>query len=608
MTSSEISGNFFPPETSARSAEGVCIPWQFDGERLQRACAGQTSSLMDAPFQTSRSSFGSVLSAAFFFAMVFLLFLDSLHSASVITPEFPGEPSLELLLREHGLEQASEEVLLKFIGDHEDSVGFWIADLKKREEQTLTREYLEFVEREGRADQKALTEFWNRKVAKLQNDRVRDPRRVTDAVLRELGRTGFEISLVGLLNLSDLDERPWVQWKLLASVQEMLLRVDPTKLSNSTMQQIPADRLAPLLRDLDAAVASRWAWRVWEHHKEWLMVSFRDRVPLRSRVWLARAFAAEQPQIASEVFREGLASQDATIRAATEMIVRTGLGGSLPWGTRPDQLLAAILKQKWTSPLPPWAGLPPPLDSPVLLQQAGRRADLVWLSQDGQIKRSQEDVWPLIELPLPNGIFYSRVGDAGREIALTDDEGVSYSRLRGLDERYPSLAFHGGVWAEGSGHAIEYATDGSILWETPLAGADCRRVVPGSRGQILLLGYKKLECRNRRGDILWHLSLEGLDDPREIIAVTENRFLLICTNSIGWLSKDGRYEPILTGLGSAGWVRYHSDHPWVIFDEASCKVIFYDAKLNRELGRLDIDDGPLPNKSRFIVPPAYFPE
>jgi len=123
-----------------------------------------------------------------------------------------------------------------------------------------------------------------------------------------------------------------------------------------------------------------------------------------------------------------------------------------------------------------------------------------------------------------------------------------------------------------------------------------------------LLGHNSIESRNRRGDLLWKTSLKSLNDPRYIVPIDDDRFLVSCGTSVGWLSRDGKYEPILTGFISAGWIRYHPTEPWIIWEGSGSIAIVYDPKAKRELGRVDMDDGWGKGKSRFPFPPTYFPE
>jgi hypothetical protein len=534
------------------------------------------------------------------------LFCGVVSATSYAPLDFPAEPTPAQVLEKNGLAGADEETLLVYLGTHWEAAGYWLPEVTAREQAAISSEFFSRVESRDHDAEALLTNAR----AKLQNDRLADPRRIFDVIVRELGRRGTENSIRTLLSLTTLEEREWVCWKALASVQEILPRVDPTKLDDRTLINISADLVAPLLRDLDAEVASSWAWTFWERQKKLLGGNFvfRSHVRLRSRLWLAKAFAANHPQDASEIFREGLQSQDPALRAATAMIMRSGIGGSLPYNNSADELSKSFQTHKWNPATPLWETLPLPLDRPLLRKLIGGRTDLIWLSRDARVSTSKEDVWPLISDPLLDGVFYSRVGGFWPgEFDLSDAEGRPNSRIRGLKSN-PVVAVHGGLWAlVGHNRVAEFHADGSVLWEC-LIDMNCREVVPTHDGRVILLGYGSMECRDRRGDLLWKTSLKSLDDPRHIVSVADDRFLLSCGKSVGWLTRDGKYDPILKGLGSSGWIRYHPTEPWIIFDGGNGTAIVYDPQAKRELGRFDLDDGGGPGKSRFPFPPTYFPE
>jgi hypothetical protein len=538
------------------------------------------------------------------FLTICFLFCGFAHATSYAPLDFPAEPIPTQLLEKNGLAGAGEETLIRYIQANWDAAGYWIPNVTDREQKTISSEFFKRAEsKDGEAEA-----YLKSARAQLQIDRLADPRRIVDATIRVLGRTGTGKSLPALLAFPTTEEREWVCWKVLATVQEILTRVDPTKLDDRTLMNISADLVAPLLRDLDSEVAKVWAWTLWEHHKEWLRVSFRSKVRLRTRLWLARAFAADHPQQALEVFQEGLQSQDATIRTAAEMIIRSGIGGSHPYDTSSERLTEVFLATKWNLPSRHWEALPLPLDRPLIRTLSGGQTDLIWLSNEAKVTKSIEDVWPLIREPLTKGNFYTRVGDVyPLEYGLSDSDGKITSRFRGLSTT-PVIASHGGLWAlYGKGRMVEFHADGSILWECPV-DSGYRKIVPISSGRVVLLGYKFIECRNRRGDLLWKTMLTSLDDPRDIVPVEEDRFLISCGKSVGWLTRDGKYDPLLSNLISPGWVRYHPSEPWIIKEGGDTSVIIYDPKTKKEMGRVDLDDGWGSGKSRFPFPATYFPE
>jgi hypothetical protein len=521
-----------------------------------------------------------------------------------ITPDFPPEPTPAQLLERNGLPRADEVALLRYVETNWESAGSWIPNITEQEEKKIASEYFRRLD-SANGD---AAEFLKASHDVLQSARLADQRRIVDATIRELGRIGTEISLPRLLILSRQNERKWVCWKVLASVQEILERVDPKKLSFETLMIIPADAIAPLLQDLAPEVASMWAWTLWEHHQKWLSVSFRSKVRLRDRIWMAGAFAAQHPNEAQEVFREGLQSQDPAMRTVSGMILRAGLGRSLPNELPPEQLLQASASSKWSPDSPLWDVMPLPLNRPLLHEQLGGRTDLIWLSSNAEVSKTREDVWPLIRESLPDGVFYSQVGDFWpSEFTLSDDEGRPSSRICGLNSE-PSIVYHGGICAlVNQNRVAEFHADGSVIWECPI-DQKCRMAVSIRGGRVLLLGYKFIESRDRRGDLLWHTSLEGLDDPRYVVPIDIEHFLLSCGKSVGLLTRRGKYQPVLENLKSAAWIRYHPTEPWIIFDGGDGMGIVYDPKTKKELGRLDLDDGGGSAKSRFLFPSSHFAE
>lgn len=527
-------------------------------------------------------------------------------------PDFPKEPTQEEILTRNDLKDADEETLLRYVSENSSSIGYWLPSVTAQEQQRIASEYL----RKMSARDSSAQEYWKTSIEQLTEKRLIDSRRIVDTVLRKLGQNGSAESIPHLLSIADQAERPWEAWKSLASVQEILPRVDPTKLHHQFLRGIGVDLLAPLLRDLDDTTASRWAWTLWEHHQKWLTVSFRSRVPLRTRLWMARSFATLHRDVAGEVFLEGLKSNDAALRTAAEMFIRSGLGGSIPHGSSPVELLRRYSEQSWTPNQPIWEILPTPLGQPLVRKHEGggsSRTDLIWLSRDAAIMRDERDVWPMVCAALPNGLFYSRVGDSWPpSFALTTDQGDITARFPKLSEIHPLIASHGGLWSlSGQNHATEFFPDGTVDWQCPPSGSIAggyRAVAPIGSGRVVILGYTFLQCRDRRGDVIWECSLDGLDDPRSIFPISDRQFIVSCTNSVGWFTPAGKYTPVLEGVKSALWVRYHPTSEWIIFDGGNWEAILFDPSTKSITGRFDLDDGGERAQSRFSSDQKFHPE
>lgn len=526
-----------------------------------------------------------------------IIFLGLPARATSYAPlELPDEPSPAMVLEANKLKDADETTLLEYIETHWDSAAFELSEIKAKEVATFSDEYSGHIDSRDGKSQSFIAEAF----IKLQEDRLHNPRRIVDAALRELGKRGTGVSLPGLMSRSKSDKRPWVGWKALASVQEILPRADPSQLDHKSMMQIDAVFVAPLFQDLDPVVADRWAWALWEHHKKWMDVTFPHRVPLLTRILLAGAFVPSHPVEAGEVFEEGLRSHDPALRTVAEMVIRSGIGGSLAYGISAEKLLEAFKNRKWTSNVPAWEAMPLPLGQPLLRGQGGGRWDLVWLNEHTEIIKQVEDVTPDLGLSLPNGLFYSN----GEKLEMIDTDRRIHAKFPTTNYSTASLSAYGGVRAFTESHRPgQFFPDGTLFWDCPFSTPNDQREFVGiGKGRVVFGDFGFLECRDRRGDLLWRTPVDKLGKPREIIRVSGNRFLLACQESIGWLTTDGNYEPILTELGSGSWIRYHPTEPWIIMDGATTTAIIYDPVAKKEIGRFDLHRGSSTEKSRFPAP------
>jgi len=539
-----------------------------------------------------------------------LICAQTAFANSWVKPPQPPEPRAETLLATAGLSDADEERLLKYVSENAGSVETWIPSLSEREYRVLVGDYFDRLERND-PDAQAV---WKKRTEQLAEERIRDSRRVVDAALRKLGQSGTSRSIRKLLEVAIYSlERPWAKWKIYAAIQEIMERQDAAKATYADLQFASPESLAPLLRDVSPQRAEAWAWAVWESGHKPASPSFRSVAPLPARLWLARFFAGIKPTVAAEVFYQGLQSPDAAVRSLAEMLLRQGIGKSVPYGAGANALVKELEGGKWKPTTQPWEVMPQPLIQPVAQQIAGTksgRTDLVWLDGKAEIVNRKEDVWPLLHDVLPNGLFHSRIGDTiPATYALTNSEGEVYARFPGIDGGVVA-AIHGGIWTivQHPTRAIEFAPNGSVLWELPISSGAYRMVTPYRPGQVLLLGYKFLECRNRRGDLVWRTEMEKMDDPRFVLAVDEETFLVSCGKSIGWMTKAGAYTAIEDRMISAGWIRYHPAAEWVIFDGGDWSVSIYDAAKKGVTGRFDLDDPRRAVPSKFTKDPFLLPE
>jgi hypothetical protein len=496
------------------------------------------------------------------------------------------------VLAASSLYRATERELLNYVAANWILAKSWLPDVSHLEVSQIEHEYLWKADR-TREDVSA---YWRKATTELKLQRLHDKRRVVDAVLRKLGKTGSAMSIGELAMYAVAEECEWAKWKALASVLELMGRIEPEKATDAELAWARPEMLAPLLGDLPPPMAEKWALRLWKRSSH---IHY-DKDYLRTRLWLARFFATADAALAASIFRQSIGHYDPTIQALSTMLLRSGIGGSLDWGTPPEQLIPMLEKGKWRGTISSWESLPEPLACPVVRKHSGGRIDLVWLDTAAKQTKAEEDVWIDAGQPFCSGLIWG--GISNNTGALATREGNIQMRVFSLGST-PASAWHGGLWLlSGSSMAEEFGADGSLLWQSPVSQsmADWRFITSSSKpGLMLLLGYNKLACIDRRGDFVWNLDLKGMDDPRWIMDVGGDRFLVCCTKSVGWLSAKGEYQPVVEGLGSALWVAYHPKTHWVVFDGSDWSTVIFDPESGKVCGRFDTDDAGGKHVSRF---------
>jgi hypothetical protein len=127
------------------------------------------------------------------------------HASDPALPKFPDEPSPAMVLEANKLKDADEMILLRFVESHWNSAVFSLAEVRAEEEKSIRDGYFRRIEsQEGNA-----REYFAMAIAKLQQERLRDPRRIVDASLRALGQRGTGNSLYGFMSLSKNDFPGW---------------------------------------------------------------------------------------------------------------------------------------------------------------------------------------------------------------------------------------------------------------------------------------------------------------------------------------------------------------------------------------------------------------
>lgn len=511
--------------------------------------------------------------------------------SEIVIPEFPKAPTTSEILISSGLDRANERSLLNYVAQNWVLVSTWLPDLSRLEEDLIAQEYVRRANKSG-GD---IREYWRNATTELTNRRLIDSRRVVDAALRELGRRGTAKSIGELTMYASGELNVWARWKALASVMELMSRIDPEQAPDSDIVHAKPEILAPALPDLPEEMAEKWAWKLWKRTE----AIRRSDGHLPTRLWLARFFASRDPKLAVQIFRQGLENYDVAIQHLAVMLLRSGIGGSVDWETDGNDLLRKFDSSRWSGRTPSWAVLPAPLSIPIPREHYGGRVDLVRLDLAASIQETQPDVWPDVLQAISNRLLLGRT--QSNTIALATSDG----NVRASFPRSSSAfaATHGGLWFLSGGKvAEEHGPDGTTYWQCPVSrsAAEHYCVAPYSKsGQILLLSYRKLDCIDRRGDRIWSIDITKLDNPRAVLAIDDEKLLLTCRKSVGWLDKSGTYKAVVTGLGSAIWVAYHPESPWVVFDGANREAVIFDPKSGVITGRFDTDDGGTKERSRF---------
>jgi len=526
--------------------------------------------------------------------LAFTLILNTWSWAtSYIIPDPPPSPSADKVLTANSLDRASERELLNYVRANWIFAKSWLPDVSTSEISQIESEYLRKADR-TRDDVSA---YWKKATAELSELRLHDKRRVVDAALRKIGRIGSAMSIGELSMHAVAEECEWTKWKALASVLELMSRIEPETATDAELAWARPELLAPLLGDLPQPMAEKWALHLWKRSSH---IHY-DKDYLRTRLWLARFFATADSALAAGIFRQSVGHYDPTIQALSTMLLRSGIGGSLDWGTSPEQLIPMLESGKWRGTTSSWEYMPEPLACPVVRKHWGGRVDLVWLDVTAKQTKAEEDVWIDAKRPFCSGLIWGQLTSSIGALATHD--GNIQMRASVFSNTPAVSAWHGGEWLlSGSVMAEEIGADGSLLWQAPvsLSIGEWRFITPSSKpGRMLLLGYNKLACIDRRGDFVWNLDLKSPDDPRWIMDVGGDRFLVCCTKSVSWLNAKGEYQPVVEGLGSAIWVAYHPTKPWVVFDGADSSVVIFDPKSGKVCGRFDTDDGGGKYPSRF---------
>lgn len=525
--------------------------------------------------------------------LVVVLFVGTLSPRSAPADQYyipnPPTPSAAEILQAAGLTQAKpaelEARLASILNLHPLAADAWLPSLEEREREWLLSE----LSKLGLGN-KSVQQAWVAAKPKLEADlrqrRLEDPRRLTDSLLRELGKHGTAEQLVPLSWYVRNAQTPWGRWKFYAAMQEILLRHDLPEVQR--FHEIPIDLLAVIVRNLPPERRGEIANALWQRA---VQDQAADKLRPQTRLWLAWSISSSDPETALTIFRPELTSRDPYLRLMAGMgILRISSGDAVPFRltAAPDETQearAAWLANLELHPADDWY-FPNPLALPVIREHHGGRVDLWWLNTAGKPERTQEDVWPTVMQVLPDGTFCSRQPAWGNDpAALTAPDGsmlapaIDCYALAGVE----GIANHGGLCClrDQTRQAVEYATDGSVIWACPTSKSNvsARGFRSAPNGQFVLIRYGQVEVIDRRGDVLWSVH-EDLDDPRDAQLIAPDTLLICCTNEIRIQHRTRGLLERLPDFTSCTSVRYHPTMPWVIFD-AGTDIVLWDPQTHK---------------------------
>lgn len=198
-------------------------------------------------------------------ALAVLLFLQALFCPLVFghspIPN-PPEPTLAELLRAAKLDPDKAPQLVQrlheILPSHPRAADAWLPFIREAEHRRLVRKLQEHgygAEKKSGGWQAMFPQL----VEQLNSDRLHDPRRLVDAILRRLEETGSPEDMARILRTAEwYAQTPSGKWKFYATFQGILARHAAVKILNTDDLSWPT--LAPLLRDLEPDQRARLLW------------------------------------------------------------------------------------------------------------------------------------------------------------------------------------------------------------------------------------------------------------------------------------------------------------------------------------------------------------
>jgi hypothetical protein len=516
----------------------------------------------------------------------------------------PPEPTQAELLQAAGVDPDDPDALSMklylLLRRSPGAVDEWIPRLREVERDELGDQYIKLTKSVPEEHRPVILRSLE---ADLKQRRPHDAARQVDAILRRLGAVG-RAEHFGVAGAKSSARTPWGRSKAAAAMLEIAARHGPA------IRPTRHD-YAYLIRELEPAQAGAIAAESLDRLEE----SSRHpnaghKIHLELRLWLAVALSGTNPERALRTLAPGLESRDPMLRLFAGLAISRLGDGRIPFRLTapPDETRQA--REAWLAQLKPHKpaafAFEDPLDAPVVQTQRGGRVDLVWLDENAAITRRQADVWPLVRHVLPDGTFFSRLLSFDyytMALALTSPEGETYARFDG--ECRDSSPQRGTFWcAAPGGHQIaEYAPWGEALWALPI---NANMAAPAGPGRVLVV-RSPVQIVDRRGDVIW--TVQTMKGPRWATMIDADTVLFSCKNEIEIHHRTSGLLRTVGGFKSLGWVRYHPERPWMIWDGGDSSVVIFDPKTEkraaRKIGWVNDDH---PTRSRYLRVNEQWPD
>jgi hypothetical protein len=351
------------------------------------------------------------------------------------------------------------------------------------------------------------------------------------------------------------------------------------------------EEYAFLLEELDpdraASLATVWLDQLEEWVKE---PQLNVRISLRLRLWLGRSISHRDPARALQHLARGLESHDPGLRLFAGLSIARLGDGRVPFRLTapPDETRDA--RRAWLAGFKPHKPaaftFADPFDRPVVRPDFGRGpAELLWLDEKANIVRRQPGNWGLVQDVLPDGTFFSRQMSFGYNVmALTSPTGETYQRF---DAEYGKESLRGETfWCGGRGGSEinECASWGEVLWGLPIGD---RMAAPAGPGRVLLVGPRIID---RRGDTVW--KVDPPTGSRWATMIDADTVLFCGKNEIRIHHRTRGLLKTVAGFKSLGWVRYHPERPWMVWDGGDQSVVTFDPKSGERFSqKIALDHG-----------------